>query len=408
MKWQSGKLQQGAFWSTLCCSAPPSVKDCMPQPLPVGLFRSCLSGREPPTYSHHSLPGKPTSVTDAMVPRCGHPISAREKSSSSAVRSPQRLSVGLHCSRTSPFARHCRSPSVPQALAPRAPLRSTISEHLRTCLYSSIRTCLLENPPGFCWVKKLGGCCCNQGEGSGKAMEGDLPHSLAWRQCCSYLRVTLLPHPCQDKSCTFHFACGAKCIRTSFLKHVVQVNRWLHTTWQTQLEDHFRASDLWNRICIGEVGPEVGPRSRTGVQGFIDEWAKTLSGWMRRERCGPLACQVRFHPRPHLPRRFLFSSFHSALSLHQVCRLISLWASFMAAHECPTSLTPGSLIVYKPDVPTELRASENLQNMSQSQNQRVGFSVSWANDDTCDRLVAHDLNFKSQINCASKDCIIDH
>lgn len=80
----------------------------------------------------------------------------------------------------------------------------------------------------------------------------------------------------------------------------------------------------------------------------------------------------------------------------------------MAAHECPTSLTHGRLIVYKPDVPTELRASENLQNMSQSQNQRVGFLVSWANDDTYDRLVAHDLNFKSQINCASKDCIIDH
>lgn len=106
----------------------------MPQSSPVGLFRSCLSGREPPTYSHHSLPGKPISVTDAMVPRCGHPISAQEKSSSSAVRSPPKLSVGLHRSRTSPFAQHCKSPSVPQALAPRAPLRSTlddssISEH---------------------------------------------------------------------------------------------------------------------------------------------------------------------------------------------------------------------------------------------------------------------------------------
>lgn len=78
------------------------------------------------------------------------------------------------------------------------------------------------------------------------------------------------------------------------------------------------------------------------------------------------------------------------------------------ADACPASLTHRGLILYQPDVPTDLRAFANLQNVSRCQNQRVGFSVSWANDDKYDRPVAHDLNFKSQINCASKDCIIAH
>ena len=62
-----------------------------------------------------------------------------------------------------------------------------------------------------------------------------------------------------------------------------------------------------------------------------------------------------------------------------------------------TNLTQGGLILHKPDVPTELRAFENLQNMSQSQNQRVGFTylgLKMTNMTDYDRLVAHGLNLE--------------